>query len=415
MRIKKFEAVNMREALRLVKNEMGPHAVILSTRSLKRGEGAFGLFGRPVIEVTAALDGDNVSGVKDQKAAPLASDHYFSHLSTLIDPLRNDINAIKEMMGRYSDGGFPKGSDNPFRGEIDKLKSKMDFIIKHSGMAEDFAIDEGYLIPYQQMLSRGINEEYASDIIHTMQKKGYKIQNNTLAIASAADRVMKSTKVSGPLYKKNDPQKVVAFVGPTGVGKTTSIAKLSAAETFAKNRVAIITIDTYRVAAVEQIKIYAKIIGIPVDVVLTPEELKESLRMHRDKDIIMIDTAGRSHKNDKQLHEISEFLNPSMKQRGTHENFSSHSIEIHLVISANSDEKNIGDTIDKFRGVTTINSLLFTKLDETDLFGALYNQSLRTGIPLSYFTTGQKVPEDIEAATPERVADLIFQLSKAEN
>lgn len=415
MLIKKFEAVNMREALRLVKNEMGPHAVILSTRSLKRGEGSFGLFGRPVIEVTAAIDRDNVSGVKDRKAAPLASDHYFSHLLTLIDPLRNDINAIKEMMGRYSDGGFPKGSDNPFRGEIDKLKSKMDFIIKHSGMAEDFAIDEGYLIPYQQMLSRGINEEYASDIIHTMQKKGYKIQNNTLAIASAADRVMKSTKVSGPMYKKNDPQKVVAFVGPTGVGKTTSIAKLSAAETFAKNRVAIITIDTYRVAAVEQIKIYAKIIGIPVDVVLTPEELKESLRMHRDKDIIMIDTAGRSHKNDKQLHEISEFLNPSIKQRGTHENFSSHSIEINLVISANSDEKNIGDTIDKFRGVTTINSLLFTKLDETDLFGALYNQSLRTGIPLSYFTTGQKVPEDIEAATPERVADLIFQLSKAEN
>jgi len=123
----------------------------------------------------------------------------------------------------------------------------------------------------------------------------------------------------------------------------------------------------------------------------------------------MIDTAGRSHKNDAQLLEISEFLpppSPPFNKGGD------GGVETHLVLSANSDERNIEDTIDSFKEVAKIDRLLFTKLDETSLFGIIYNQHLRTGIPLSYFTTGQKVPEDIEAATPERVADLILQLSK---
>lgn len=411
MIVKKFEAVDMQEALKLVKSEMGSNAIILSTRSIKKGSCAFGLFGRPVIEVTAAVDYDSKRKENHHSRAtshePRATNP--SLTTSMIDPLRDDITGLKEMIKKNSliNPPFSKGGDGGIKDEVKELKEMMGFIIRHSGMAEDFNMPQEYLIPYQKMLSRGINEKYAAEIINKMQDASFKMQDEKLVIAGIADELMKSIKVGDSPSKENDSQKIVAFIGPTGVGKTTTIAKLAAAEAFAKKRAAIITIDTYRIAAVEQIKIYAKIIGIPVDVALTPEDLADSINMHKDKDVIMIDTAGRSHKNDAQLLEIAEFLN-RQEAAGNRQ----LKIETHLVLSANSDERNIEDAIDSFKEIAKIDRLLFTKLDETSLFGVIYNQHLRTGIPLSYFTTGQKVPEDIEVATSERVADLILQLSK---
>ncbi len=421
MLVKRFEAVDMQEALRLIKNEMGRNAVILSTKSIRKGGGSFGLFGRPLIEVTAAVDygqkpearsrGSALSKVegtevKGEDSAGRKPDPYFSYISSLLSPMKDDINDLKEIVKNVINYQSPVTSQQFKNDDVEELKSMMGFIIKHSGMAEDFAIAPEYLISYQKMLSSGINEKYASDLIERIQKEGDKRQNDKEIIDRLADAIVKSVKTNGHIYNTKDSRKVLAFIGPTGVGKTTTIAKIAAAETFNKKKVAIITIDTYRIAAIEQIKIYAKIIGVPVDVVLTPEELRVTIEMHRDKDVILIDTAGRSHKNDTQLLEVSEFLNPLSQFCDNNE------METHLVLSANTDETNIEDEIDRFKAVTNIDRLLFTKLDETGLFGVIYNQSLRTGIPLSYFTTGQKVPEDIEAATSERVADLILQLSK---
>jgi flagellar biosynthesis protein FlhF len=421
MIVKKFEAVDMQEALKLVKNEMGSNAVILSTRSIKKGGGAFGLFGRPVIEVTAAVDYDSKMKGNQLSRTPNPEPRTpkLSLTTSMIEPLRDDITDLKEMIRKYNPAPRATNPEPRLNDEVKEIKEMMGFIIKHSGMAEDFGMAQEYLIPYQKMLSRGINEKYAAEIINKMQAAMThpldgcpKLKDTDAITARLADELMKSVKTSGAIHKENGIPKVVAFIGPTGVGKTTTIAKLAAAEAFAKKRAAIITIDTYRIAAVEQIKIYAKIIGIPVDVVMTPKDLADSINMHKDKDIIMIDTAGRSHKNDAQLLEISEFLTPPSPP--FNKGGDKRGVETHLVLSANSDERNIEDTIDSFKEVAKIDRLLFTKLDETSLFGVIYNQHLRTGIPLSYFTTGQKVPEDIEAATPERVADLILQLSKTE-
>lgn len=409
MLVKRFEAVDMQEALKLIKSEMGSNAVILSTKSIRKGGGSFGLFGRPLIEVTAAIDNDKKIAAKNEDSKVRKPDPYFSYISSLLSPIKDDINDLKEIIKKYnSDTQTPTlkqvQGELPLKNEMAELKSMMGFIIKHSGMAEDFAIAPECLIPYQRMLSNGINEKYASDLIDRIQNTEDRRQDEKTIIARLAGAIMKSVKTNGHISDAKGSRKVIAFIGPTGVGKTTTIAKIAAAETFNKKKVAIITVDTYRIAAIEQIKIYAKIIGIPVDVVLTPEELRVTIEMHRDKDVILIDTAGRSHKNDTQLLEVSEFFNPLSRFCDSGE------METHLVLGANADERNIEDTIDRFKAVTSIDRLLFTKLDEAGIFGVIYNQSLRTGIPLSYFTTGQKVPEDIEAATSERVADLILDL-----
>ncbi|MBI5747507.1 MAG: flagellar biosynthesis protein FlhF [Nitrospinae bacterium] len=406
MIVKRFEAVDMQEALKLIKSEMGSNAVILSTKSIRKGGGSFGLFGRPLIEVTAAIDNDKKIAAKNEDSKVRKPDPYFSYISSLLSPMKDDINDLKEIIKKYNSDPQTSNSEPRLKADVEELKSMMGFIIKHSGMAEDFAIAPEYLIPYQRMISNGVSEKYASDLIDKTQDARGNIQDENLIIDRLADEIMKSVKTNGSISDEKGGRKVIAFIGPTGVGKTTTIAKIAAAETFNKKKVAIITVDTYRIAAIEQIKIYAKIIGIPVDVVLTPEELRVTIEMHRDKDVILIDTAGRSHKNDTQLLEVSEFFNPLSRFCDSGE------METHLVLGANADERNIEDTIERFKAVTNIDRLLFTKLDEAGIFGVIYNQSLRTGIPLSYFTTGQKVPEDIEAATSERVADLILQLSK---
>lgn len=209
---------------------------------------------------------------------------------------------------------------------------------------------------------------------------------------------MGEVKVTGPLKGKGMR---AAFIGPTGVGKTTTIAKLAARLTFREGkRVALVTVDTFRIAALEQLRIYAQLMKLPVEVVFSPEELGAALRRHQEADAVLIDTAGRSQRDEAQMGELKEF-------------FGKGEIDCHLVLSAATSQEDLSQVLERF-GQIPLKSLLFTKLDEANRFGVILNQSLSSGIPLSYFTTGQRVPEDIEVATPERVADLVLPLPPAE-
>ena len=159
-----------------------------------------------------------------------------------------------------------------------------------------------------------------------------------------------------------------------------------------------LTIDTYRIAAVEQLRTFAKIIGLSIDVVLTAEELQQALALHRDKDVVFIDTAGRSQRDALQMAELTSFFSAGPK------------VTVHLVLSATASWSNLMETVECFQELAPA-SLVFTKLDETNAFGTLLGAALRGQIPLSYFTTGQRVPEDIEVATPERVVDLLLNVA----
>jgi CheY-like chemotaxis protein len=202
--------------------------------------------------------------------------------------------------------------------------------------------------------------------------------------------------VSGPIISDRDAKKTVVFVGPTGVGKTTTIAKIAAHCKLKEQRsVALITLDTYRVAAVEQLKLYANIIGVSLEVALTKREALAFIRRRRQTDLILLDTTGRSPMDPAGVDELHELLGLG------------HPIETHLVMSATTRERDLMDAMSRY-ATLPIDHLLFTKLDETTAYGNIFTMMQRTGLSLSYFSVGQSVPEDLEAVRPERLADLIL-------
>lgn len=191
--------------------------------------------------------------------------------------------------------------------------------------------------------------------------------------------------------------RIVALIGATGVGKTTTLAKIAANFVLEKGvKAAMVTADTYRISAVEQLKTYSDIIGLPLEIVYSPQELKVAIHKHRDKDLILIDTAGRSQHNDYQMKELKEFLAVDSR------------IEKHLVMSSTTKNRDAADILDKF-SMCKPNRVIFTKTDETGSVGLILNLLSGKNIALSYLTNGQSVPDDIVPATPEKLAELLLR------
>jgi flagellar biosynthesis protein FlhF len=206
-------------------------------------------------------------------------------------------------------------------------------------------------------------------------------------------KLMETVDVTGPATKGT---KIWAFIGPTGVGKTTTLAKLAAQfHLKAKKNIVLISIDTYRIGAVDQLRTYADILELPLEIASCPEELKKIVERNMHQDLLLIDTVGRSPNDSKHLEELRKFL--AVHPR----------LENHLLLSATTKDRDLGRIVERFKCVP-IRSYILTKLDETDEYTPLLNQLLRDRVPLSYLTTGQNVPEDVELATKARVASLFM-------
>jgi flagellar biosynthesis protein FlhF len=411
MHVKRFEAADMAEALRMVKHELGPHAVILSTRQIKKGGGAFGIFGRSFVEVTAAVDRE---AIDQARLAPPSrsltttparvSSPDVADMTRLLDPLQRDVETMKDLLQQLAlqERLAPPVNLHGLEREFTVMKRMVEQLVRQQ---QDSALPlfAATLMPcYQRLLASGMDETLAR---HLIEKAQNSLESDKLSeVASVQEHVarlvMKSTPVSGPLQAPAGEPIVAAFVGPTGVGKTTTIAKLAAHYALGdKRKVALVTLDTYRIAAVEQLRLFAKIIGLPVDIVLTADELQRALVRHRDKEIVLIDTAGRSQRDALQMAELTSFFTENQHT------------EVHLVLSATASMPNLHDTVARFKPLG-LTSLVFTKLDESTVFGPLLSTALHAQLPMSYFTTGQRVPEDIEVATPERVVDLLLNVSQ---
>jgi flagellar biosynthesis protein FlhF len=212
-----------------------------------------------------------------------------------------------------------------------------------------------------------------------------------------AARIPVAEEMAAPMRGRDGRPRVLALVGPTGVGKTTTVAKLAAAYRLKHGRsVGLITCDTYRIAAVEQLKTYASIIGVPLKVAMTPEEMAQACRELGECDVILIDTAGRSPSDDVRLEELRRFLNAAQPH------------ETHLVLSSAASQTSLLRAAGRFAPVAP-NKVIFTKLDEAVGFGVLLNVAHRIDADLSFVTTGQQVPDHIEAGRADRLARLVLE------
>lgn len=250
---------------------------------------------------------------------------------------------------------------------------------------------------FERLMACDVEPSIARGLVVYLQKEQPHLETFEELVDALEMPISGLYHVAGPVSVATGEQKVVALVGPTGVGKTTTIAKLAANFALAREvDMALFTIDTYRVAAVEQLKTYGDIIGLPVETILTPQGLKEALKQHGQKDLILIDTAGRSPYNRMHLNELKSFLD-FRPQR-----------ETHLVLSATTRLADLKQIVRNFTA-TGVDRLIFTKTDETEVVGGIISIAHETGLPVSYITTGQSVPDDIMVAEQPSLAKMLIQ------
>jgi flagellar biosynthesis protein FlhF len=357
MRVKKFTGKTIQEAVDNMRQEFGRDAVILHTAQKKPW--LWGRFGPRRYEVVGAFD-PNISS----------------------SSRRNDRDGVNSA-NASTRAGVQRQTVEPSRPPTADTRP-------------DPAWSEAMLKVYSRLIRVDIPRDLAVNLIKEVLSKLPKEEwNNEARLWEGLNKAAAGRIKSCEPWEFNGKQHVVALIGPTGVGKTTTIAKLAANFSLVAGRkVGLITLDTYRIAAVEQLKTYAEIIGLPVQVAYSPKELKEALRKLQDKDLILIDTAGHSQNNQLHMAELRNF-------------FEGVEAEIHLVISATTKPRDVDEIISVF-GQLPINRVIVTKLDETSAYGVLLHTCERARVPIAFVTTGQGVPEDIEVADGQRIAQLIL-------
>jgi flagellar biosynthesis protein FlhF len=251
---------------------------------------------------------------------------------------------------------------------------------------------------YTDLIEAEVGEELARELVERVRQEAPadELPDQAMIKARVLRMIEEQITATGPISLTPGRRRLIALVGPTGVGKTTTIAKLAANFRLReKRRVGLITVDTYRIAAVEQLRTYADIIDLPMEVVSTPRQMREALETMADLDLVLMDTAGRSPKDEVKIQELKAFLAEAQAD------------EVHLVLSSVTGAATLERTAERFAAVGTTH-LVLTKLDEASGLGNLLPMLRTSGLSLSYLTNGQNVPDDIEAADRRRFARLIL-------
>ncbi|MDX2469559.1 MAG: GTP-binding protein, partial [SAR324 cluster bacterium] len=289
------------------------------------------------------------------------------------------------------------------RYELNELKHMVSDLVSQTGDIKELNLHENLTALYQQLCFNGVEEKFAKKLCEEVNKKVPKAELNNFAYVKVylARMFMQVINLmEEPTKKAEHGPKIISLVGATGVGKTTTLAKIAAGEKL-KNpdaKIGLVTVDTYRIAAVAQLKEYAKIIKVPCKVVHDHQELEAVLESYKDMDLILIDTAGRSQRDAIQLKELKDLMEG-------HSDFTNL-----LVLSSTTKDEDLMEMSKRF-AIVPLSGVIFTKLDESTSYGSIFNHSIRFKLPLAYLTTGQNVPEDIETAGRERLVDLLLNIS----
>lgn len=420
MIIKKFQANSETEAIMLAKADLGKDAIVMNIKTIKP-KGIFSIFRKTKVEVTAAVDevADRERQAAEKKMEEAKTSSKFnaqideklhperkveSEESKEAKELEKKLNSLAMLLEQQLESQKRENSNNKSeKADSDKEASEDEKNEEKEEKAEipektslkDKSID----LIIEQLTNNEVSYQYAKQIMDEITSAGSIRTLDDMLACVYQKIILKLGETKTISYEKDDKKpKIVFFMGPTGVGKTTTIAKLSSKLILEKKKkIAIFTADTYRIAAVEQIKTYANILSIPVEVIYESTDVENHLPKYKDYDYILVDTAGRSHKNKEQVDDLKKLF----------EAFSKYDILTYLVLSATTKYKDLQRITSLYEDISEY-GLIFTKLDETDAIGNVLNVKLDTGMPLAYISYGQNVPDDIEIMNPQVIAKQVL-------
>ena len=394
MKIKKYLAPTLKEATEKMKAELGSEAIILSTRVVedKTLNNIVRLF-----EITSGIEEEKIEVNQDilvdetviQEEPEMVVEEKNTAPAVEKKPLNNNPSPIINHIKEPNDLPIEKlKSPFSFSTPAKNTKSKLNSVVKQP-------IDDELKDVIDTLINHEVQKPLIKMVVNQLKKS-----KNLLTTANLDDYVISCLSSLIPTtdfqLAKGKSSKVVALVGPTGVGKTTSIAKLAAISKILHNLdVGIISIDTYRLGAIDQLRIFSEISNIDLLVAYEPEEIPGLVAKLKNKDLILIDTVGRSQKNKEELRNIRKFLDKVPLD------------DIFLVLSATSSAKNMMDAADKF-SLFNYSSFLFTKIDEAITYGNLINITMNYNKPIIFLTNGQVIPDDIISADSEFIAKIIY-------
>lgn len=442
MQVKKFEARTMKEALEMVKTQLGPDAIILSARDNNK---SFGLVGEGSVEITAAVSEETLQKKKfaesrfreqdrekflriparqqkeliqkmvdkhvqrNQPPAPITSRRYID----IEDESHLRQNKISEERVRSSAPVKKvESAEKPESHEIIALKSEIaslkqvisqfqqmpqSFAGAHPGA--DYGISYDLSFVFEKLTNAGVTREIAAEILTAAQENipPLKIKNRPLIEAWVARHVLDTTKI----VKNPTSGKIHCFVGPAGSGKTSALIKMASQMVVREGKkIALFTTDTFKVGAADQMKIYAQILNVPFAVLRSQSDWTNMVRYITNVDCVLVDYTGLSLKNNDEIQMLKKLLPPAAINPN-----------IHLVLSTNSKDSDATELGRRY-SILGYKDVIFTSLDESTQHGTIYNFMKRFDIPLHSFGIGPRVPEDFEYATKERLLDLIFKITK---
>ena len=409
MTINKFQGRTEEEAIEKAKQEFGENAVIMNVKEVKP-KGVFRAFKNSTYEVTAAME-EKEQFVNPKRALQNTKKlHDSINLSAdeKIEIPKPDAKPdFREMIQKSAaNQQMPVQEEKKIEQRLDDLSNRLEESLARTPMGEKKseetsakekpASEEFHFVRilYSTLLKNEVHEKYVNQILDEIEKLIRPGNSVDMILSNVYQKLILRFGQPKTIDLSGNKPKVLFFVGPTGVGKTTTIAKIASKyKVEYDKKVAFITADTYRIAATEQLQVYANILDAPMSIVYTQDEMNDAIAKFAEYDLVFVDTAGFSHKNEKQRNDMKALLG------GVNEEYNK---EVYLVLSATTKYADLLDIVDSYREIADY-KLIFTKLDETTTYGNLLNIKLYSGADLSYTTNGQNVPDDIEVFDTQKI------------